>query len=983
MLDRTAAVAVAPAETAAPAAQVAPVQVEAAPVEALAAEPSLTVNEDEVRERVLALVAEKTGYPKDMLDLDLDLEADLGVDTVKQAELFASVREAYGITRDDSVKLRDFPTLEHVIRFVLDRTAAVAVAPAETALVTEAINTEAATGPDATAGLESCDSVPRRVPVPVLRPPLDLCRPTGVTLGVGTRVVLMPDRAGVGDVLAGLLAARGVEVLVVEGTATAEGLAAQLSAWAVAGGVQGVYWLPALDPEPGMAQLDLAGWKEHLQIRVKLLAATMRSLYEEVAESGTFLVVGTRMGGRHGYDDSGATAPMGGAVTGFSKAYKREHPRCLVKAVDLAATARPDAIAAALIQETERDPGAIEIGRQDGLRWTVGLQEQPLEDGRSGLALGPSSVFVVTGAAGSIVSAIIADLARASGGVFHLLDLAPEPDPADPDLERFVLDRDGLKRELYERMKDRGDRPTPALIERALTGIERRRAALDAILAIQEAGGRCVYHSVDLRDTKAVAKAIEGVRKAHGRVDVLMHAAGLDISRSLADKSDSEFDTVFDVKSDGWFNLLSAIGDMPLAATVCFSSVAGRFGNAGQTDYSAANDLLCKFTSSFRTTKPGTRGIVIDWTAWSGIGMASRGSIPKVMEQAGIEMLAPAVGVPWIRRELVRGGSAGEVVVAGELGMLAEEPDADCGLDRGAVRLLAHGPMVGEVRTMGVFLPLRVDTVLDPAVQGFLDDHRIDGVPVMPGVMSIEAMAEVAALLAPGWRVASVEDVTFLAPFKFYRDEARKITIEACLVADGSELVAHCRLLGTRTLTNQTEAQQTTHVTGRVRLARRLETAITTAPPMRSHGAGISAGAIYQVYFHGPAYQVLDSSWRQGDRQIGLMAAGLPANHQPPELALLTSPRLLELCLQTAGIRELGSTGRFGLPARIARVTFLETADVAGRQYAVVGTGTDDFDAEVVDDAGSVRLRMEGYRTVALPGTISTDLLEPIRAAVM
>jgi acyl carrier protein len=76
---------------------------------------------DAVKERVLALVAEKTGYPVDMLDLDLDLEADLGVDTVKQAEVFAAVREAYGIVRDDKIKLRDFPTLAHVIGFVLER----------------------------------------------------------------------------------------------------------------------------------------------------------------------------------------------------------------------------------------------------------------------------------------------------------------------------------------------------------------------------------------------------------------------------------------------------------------------------------------------------------------------------------------------------------------------------------------------------------------------------------------------------------------------------------------------------------------------------------------------------------------------------------------------------------------------------------------------------------------------------------------------
>ncbi|HXZ47166.1 MAG TPA: beta-ketoacyl synthase N-terminal-like domain-containing protein, partial [Pseudolabrys sp.] len=76
---------------------------------------------ESVKERILALVVEKTGYPKDMLDLDLDLEADLGVDTVKQAEMFAAIREIYNIPRDENRKLRDYPTLAHVIRLVLEK----------------------------------------------------------------------------------------------------------------------------------------------------------------------------------------------------------------------------------------------------------------------------------------------------------------------------------------------------------------------------------------------------------------------------------------------------------------------------------------------------------------------------------------------------------------------------------------------------------------------------------------------------------------------------------------------------------------------------------------------------------------------------------------------------------------------------------------------------------------------------------------------
>jgi acyl carrier protein len=76
---------------------------------------------DEVMARVTAIVAEMTGYPADLLEPDLDLEADLGVDTVKQAEVFAAVRTHYKLERDENLKLRDFPTLRHVAGWVRQR----------------------------------------------------------------------------------------------------------------------------------------------------------------------------------------------------------------------------------------------------------------------------------------------------------------------------------------------------------------------------------------------------------------------------------------------------------------------------------------------------------------------------------------------------------------------------------------------------------------------------------------------------------------------------------------------------------------------------------------------------------------------------------------------------------------------------------------------------------------------------------------------
>ena len=85
----------------------------------------VAVDRAELTDAVVAIVAGLTGYPSELLDLDLDLEADLGVDTVKQAEVFAAVRAEFGVAREDTLKLRDFPTLNHVIGWVASKIAAV------------------------------------------------------------------------------------------------------------------------------------------------------------------------------------------------------------------------------------------------------------------------------------------------------------------------------------------------------------------------------------------------------------------------------------------------------------------------------------------------------------------------------------------------------------------------------------------------------------------------------------------------------------------------------------------------------------------------------------------------------------------------------------------------------------------------------------------------------------------------------------------
>ena len=933
-------------------------------------------SDDGVARTVLEIVSEQTGYPPDMLDLDLDLEADLGVDTVKQAETFAAIRERYGIERDDSLALRDYPTLQHVIGFVYERAPGLTQETSQPEPQAEGEDSPES-GEGSLAGDDAAAAgIPRRIPTALLRPPLDHCLPTGVSLD-GSRIVAMMDEGGVGKALIKQLKKQGADVLAIDDAPDAEELLERLDDFGAEEPITGVYWLTALDDEGPVNVMDFATWKESLRVRVKLLYATMRHLYDTVGAAGTFLVSATRMGGRHGYDDAGATSPMGGAVSGFTKAYHREKPEALTKVVDFPSEMKTTAVASSLIEETESDPGAVEVGRTGAFRWAVGLTEETIDETHR--QLGDNSVFVITGAAGSIVSAITADLARASGGTFHLLDLVELPDRDDPDVSAFASDRDGLKQTIFERLKEQGEKATPVVIDRLIAGIERGHAALTAVQAIEDAGGAVHYHQVNLLDHEALSQVVAEIVETSGKVDLLLHAGGLEISKRLPDKEPAEYDLVFDVKADGWFGLMKGLSEVDLGATVAFSSVAGRFGNDGQTDYSAANDLLCKMTSNFKTSRPETLGVAIDWTAWGDIGMATRGSIPTIMKAAGIDMLPASAGIPIVRREVTLRPGTGEVVIGQRLGILAEEAHETGGLDSSSVSA-ERGLLTGS-DSFGVYSGLVATIELDPQEQAFLFDHQIDDTPVLPGVMGMELFAEAALLGFPDRYIVAVEDVSFQAPFKFYRNEPRQVRVEVRYTTDGNDIVASCRLIGSRELANQTEPQTTVHFEGTVRLGDQAPAIDKREAPATADG--VAHDEVYAIYFHGPAYQVIDTAWAHDGGMATTMTAPLPENHSPSDRETVTTPRLAELCFQTAGLLGIATSGAMALPTSLSRVVFAsEPADDAAVRAVARPRDDGGYDCQVIDESGTVLVDMTGYRTVELPAPLDESLAEPIRSMV-
>jgi hypothetical protein len=191
--------------------------------------------------------------------------------------------------------------------------------------------------------------------------------------------------------------------------------------------------------------------------------------------------------------------------------------------------------------------------------------------------------------------------------------------------------------------------------------------------------------------------------------------------------------------------------------------------------------------------------------------------------------------------------------------------------------------------------------------------------------------------------------------------------------------VADCQLTAERLLRGSDVPQVTTHFTGSVRLTTGVPEGQSGEVPIKE-GASMGSDLVYRFYFHGPAYQVVDEAWRSNETAVARMAADLPANHVPADLPTVIGPRLVELCFQTAGLWEAGTAGVLALPGGIDRVELLCDPTTATTPFVAVAgpNASHGFDCTVLDAGGQVVLRLDNYRTSALPALLPDDIRTPL-----
>ena len=995
----------------------APAETTPAPAATPAPTPSAPVVTDsgDIQPKLIGVVVKHTGYPEDFIEMDQDLEGELGIDTVKQAEIMGDVREIFSLPVDEDFVLSDHPTLNHFVAYIQKMTgdspsspapAEITPAPAAPAAAPQVAETAQPATTPASSGT-------RRWQVEV-----EPCPAVAEGLPIGGTIVLTQDSWGVADALATRLTEKGLSVAKVGFEFGAKAVTEQeeLSGHTyradpgseeqiaeICSRISGVGGIIHLAP------LSLTGssWEsEGASNQVNLAAQSWFGLLKGLDSQLGILssgIVGSvsAMDGRHGNRGERFNSLACGA-SGVTKSYafERENLRC--RALDLHPELIIDADSAAEIIENDMFSagGEVEIGiDRDGRRWTlVCFAEDLVEEIKP---LESDDIWLVSGGGSGVTAASIIGVSKASdgaGATFLLLGRSALIEETSGWLDWSDEQLNARKMELRESLIADSESGKVTMVEwnNAWTKMTRSMDIYRTISEIEASGNNAEYHSANVTDASAISAAAAG-RTVTG----IVHGAGLEESKLVADKTWSTFDLIVRVKIDGWKALTNAAGDS-LRFACAFTSVAGRFGNGGQTDYAAANSILDAEMARL-TANSECRAVAIGWTGWRDVGMATRGSIEAVFESAGIETLAVDDGVEIFVGEALAGGKR-RVLGCGSLGLMDRYDsfrEAPLKLPADMAASIADPrrfPLIDKLVSLDEGKSLISQCTLSIKDHPFLSDHAIDGVPYHPGVMAMEMFAENSLLLLPGNCLAGFEGVTFGLPIKVMKG-SMTVRVEAELVRTDGELSwVKCRLVSDLVNSKgEVFGEPRLHHEATVRLVASsddmmafLQTEVDALPEIGTPPDGElqhHSSFIYLRYFHGPRFQSHGGVLRGidgGVDGIALMRHQLPATDQfaleteGEEVLLDALPMLIEAGFQNAGLAAMESDGYSSLPIGIEWSTMLRVPEAEERlrvrsvKVASEDAGVTVHDVMIVGDDDAPVLSLKGLRLKAM-GEVPED----------
>ena len=867
---------------------------------------------DLVAATLLTVIADKTGYPQEMLELEMALDTDLGIDSIKRVEILSALQEK--LPGAPAIKPEHLGTLQTVGQIV-DFLASVSGVAQPAAKVEAPFEL-----PSVGSGVER--KVLKAVPLPAGGERMALKLPQG------SKVWVTDDGSTLVDALCAELDSRQ---LVAEKVAVAA--SAELTAPADLAGVI------VVAPHTGADDAFVRNAFTLIQKSGDVLNAN-------AAKGGAFLTTVSRLNGQFGLASAGPVADaLSGGLAGISKTASHEWAEVSCRAFDLAEDLPDDAqIAEMLVAEMLLD-GAPETGlSKDGL-FTLKLVEEVLSGETIDAPVSYGDVVAISGGARGVTAEVAVSLAAASRATLLLLGRseAPQAEPA-------WLEGLNSEAEIKKAVIANSEEPLkPKDVGRKCQEILGNREIRNTLHRIKTAGGQAIYRSVDLRDSAAVAAVVNDVRAEYGPIRGLIHGAGVLADRLIKDKTAEQFEQVYSTKVDGLRSLLNAIAEDDLKFMVMFSSSTGRYGRTGQVDYAVANEILNKTAQQEAAARPSCRVLSLNWGPWDG-GMVTP-ELKKIFAAEGVAVIDLKAGADYLVEEIATppGGPVELVILGGREEAATERP-----------------------ATENIYISRAFDLDVSIEQYPFLASHVIDGKAVLPMAVMIEWMAHAAIHNNPGLLFHGFNDLRVLKGVTLEQGEVHSLQVmTGKAIKSAGVHVVPVELSGVAA-----NGQQFVHSRARIVLAAKLPEGKRAMERVELQQYSRPIEEIYNPdrLFHGPDFHGIREVIGCSGEGIATMVKPAPKPDewikQPLRNSWLSDPLALDSSFQMMILWSFERYNSASLPVFAGRYRqYRDNFPGTGVEIRVQVTSQSDSkaaaDIDFVDpDSGVLVARIEGYECV-------------------
>ncbi len=908
-------------------------------------------------EIVYQILADKTGYPQEVLTSSMSLESDLGIDSIKKVEIFSALAELIpGLQSATQDKVGALETVSDLLQLAREGLGDA-----------EQLAEQSLLEPDHRHA--DWDLSKKKSPVASADDVQDSVEPFRAGAIAAARVVTLADaldaedfeeepEADANHLLAALHLQRldaelfqaqghartwqaGTEVWIGDdGSNLARnimlklqerGLQARLVSMAQADRLQVPEVLHGLILlAPLKLEVPPIRWLGHA---FRLLRRCGPALCAQPDQS-LFAVV-TRNGGRFGLDGlQSSTQVFGGALSALAKTVKEEWPGIHARALDLGRDFTDGIEAAMRCLDGLLMDGPVELGisRDQMIRLALHDQSFPVNAGQEPV-MAKGDLILVTGGARGVTAASLVPLAKAFQPRFVIWGRTPLG-AAEPEELRDLKEAAALKRALLQR--DPG-LSNPRELEAAYRQLIQQRELRDSIRGLEQLGATVIYEAVDVSRDADLRNAFQSLWQNHGTPVGIIHGAGVIRDKWILDQKDEEFFEVLDTK----LRVLPYIEDCAkkgLRWALLFSSSTARLGRKGQVAYGVANEALNKFAQYLSAQYNGCRGLAFNWGPWSG-GMVNDG-LKKIFAAEGVATIPLEAGAALVHRAIAYPqDQVHELVVLAHAEPLVQKADA------------AHSRL--ESFTISVE---NVPVLLD---------HVIKQRAVVPAALLLEWMVAAAQSLEPQKKIAQIRDFKVWKGIVLDADQKLPVWIERTSGADHEALDL--------VLCSQTpQHKKMRHAKVQVQWGTREEHGLVpeaNALPPDTLCQGLKPYP--EILFHGEDLQLIQSiqSCSMEGVDVTLKLGCQPASwsHVGVSTHWFVSGEAIDAVFQAAIIWSTLQQGKPCLPAQVAQIEILRPLPQDCRLQLRVHRADSMrliADAELINSVNEVVMRLKDVEAV-------------------